>query len=226
MRQYETVIFDLDGTLINTLEDLTDSVNSAMARYGYPSRTITEVRSFVGNGVDRLVALSIPGGEQNADYEKCVEHCRRHYALNMQNKTKPYDGVIELLRELAAKNIKMAVVSNKFDAAVKGLCRTFFGGILHVAIGDSAGADKKPEPDTVEAALKELNASAGGAVYVGDSEVDAVTAKNAGIPFVGVTWGFRDRTVLEHAGADFIIDKLCELLNIIFPCDNSDCKES
>jgi phosphoglycolate phosphatase len=215
MRHYDTVIFDLDGTLLDTLEDLTDSVNFTMALYGYPLRTVGEVRQFVGNGAGRLIELSIPGGTHSADYTKSLEAFRRHYTSNMQNKTKPYDGIVELLRELTGQGCRIAVVSNKIDTAVKGLCRIHFGENIQAAIGDSERVIKKPSPDMVFEALRELGSSANRAIYVGDSEVDAETAQNAGLPLVGVTWGFRDRGVLESAGADYIINKPDELMSIV-----------
>lgn len=220
--QYDTVIFDLDGTLLNTLDDLIDSVNFSMARFGYQSRTVAEVRNFVGNGVGRLIELSIPGGTDNPDYKACLDEFRRHYAANMRNKTEPYDGIMELLRELAGRNFKMAVVSNKFDAAVKELCNNYFSGLIDIAIGESAHVAKKPSPDAVLEALEELRSSADRAVYVGDSEVDAETAKNAGLPLVGVTWGFRDRNVLEQKGVRFIIDKPSQLRQILLTLEEKE----
>jgi phosphoglycolate phosphatase len=215
MRKYDTVIFDLDGTLLDTLEDLTDSVNYAIRLYGYPSRTITEMRDFVGNGIARMLELSIPGGTQNPNFEKCVEHFRRHYASNMQSKTKPYDGILALLRELAGKEYKMAVVSNKPDPAVKALCRYYFGDLIGAAVGESERISKKPAPDAVLEVLKALESSPDSAIYVGDSEVDARTAKNTRLPFVGVTWGFRGRDVLEKEGARYMIDHPAELPGIL-----------
>lgn len=215
MRKYDTVIFDLDGTLLNTLDDLADSVNCALALYDFPPRTIAEVRNFVGNGVARLMELSIPNGTDNSDYQTCLEEFRRHYAVNIQNKTKAYDGIPELLRELDKEGYKIAVVSNKFDTAVKELCSAFFGRFIKAAVGESAHVLKKPAPDAVFKALLELGSSTARAIYVGDSEVDAETAENAGLLFIGVTWGFRDRVVLEQKGAEHIIDKPCELLQIL-----------
>ncbi len=215
MRKYDTVIFDLDGTLLDTLEDLTDSVNYAMGLYGYPPRTITQMRDFVGNGIARMMELSIPGGAQDPNFEKCLEHFRSHYASNMRNKTKPYDGIMELLRNLSEKGFKAAVVSNKFDAAVKALCGDYFGSYVSAAIGESEQVSKKPAPDAVYEALKALKSSPDSAIYVGDSEVDARTAKNARLPFVGVTWGFRGRDVLEKEGARFIIDHPAGLQGIL-----------
>lgn len=216
MQKLDTIIFDLDGTLLDTLDDLADSVNYAMELYHFPLRTTSEVRSFVGNGVGRLIELAIPGGKQNADYDKCLAEFRRHYAENMQNKTRPYDGIMELLQTLSEKGCLMAIVSNKFDAAVKGLCRTFFGNYVKIAIGESGGVSKKPAPDTVFEALRQLGSSPDRAVYVGDSDVDADTANNAGIPFVGVTWGFRDQDILEQKGARHIIHHPNALLDVLF----------
>ncbi len=215
MKKIDTVIFDLDGTLLNTLEDLTDSVNAALARQGFPSRTRDEVRSFLGNGVARLMELAIPEGRNYPQYDKCLADFRQHYSKNMQNKTEPYQGINELLAKLAQNGGKLAIVSNKFDQAVKELNQIYFAKYIKVAIGESANVAKKPAPDTVFKALEELGSTATQAVYVGDSEVDVQTAKNSGLTCVGVTWGFRGREVLEREGADFIIDEPQELLKII-----------
>jgi len=215
MKKYDTVIFDLDGTLLNTLEDLTDSVNYALKLNNFPSKTIAEVRSFVGNGVARLMELSVPDGLNNPQYEKCLADFRNHYSENMENKTGTYKGVLELLRELSKRDYKIAIVSNKFDSAVKGLNQIYFKEYIKVAIGESENVSKKPAPDTVFRALEELCSTTDKAVYVGDSEVDVKTAKNSGLICVGVTWGFRDREVLEQEGADYIIDSPEELLKLI-----------
>lgn len=215
MRKYDTIIFDLDGTLLDTIEDLTDSVNFALSMYGFPCRKMEEVRSFVGNGVARLMELSIPDGLNNPQYEKCLSDFRNHYSENMQNKTDAYKGIMELLAQLSKDEYKIAIVSNKFDKAVKELNEVYFGEYIKVAIGESENVAKKPAPDTVFKALEELGSTADKTVYIGDSEVDVKTAKNSGIVCVGVTWGFRDREVLEQKGADYIIDKPQELLKII-----------
>lgn len=215
MKKYDTVIFDLDGTLLNTLEDLTDSVNYALALYDFPCRSIAEIRSFVGNGVGRLMELSIPDGLSNPHFEQCLFDFRTHYSKNMWNKTGAYEGIMELLYQLANEHFKMAVVSNKFDTAVKELIQDYFGQYIKVAIGESKNVSRKPAPDTVIKALEQLGSVPEKAVYVGDSEVDVKTAKNAGLVCVGVTWGFRDREVLEREGADYIIDKPDELLKVI-----------
>lgn len=217
MRKYDTVIFDLDGTLLNTLDDLTDSVNYTLELYGFPSRTIEDIRCFLGNGVARLIELAVPDGLNNPEYEKCLADFRIHYSENMQNKTSTYKGILELLKQLSSEDYKIAIVSNKFDKAVKALNKLYFGEYIKVAIGESANISKKPAPDTVFKALEELNSTADKAVYVGDSEVDVKTAKNSGMICVGVTWGFRDRSVLEQEGADYIIDSPEELLKIINP---------
>jgi len=217
IKKYDTIIFDLDGTLLNTLEDLTDSVNYALELYGYPKRTIEEVRKFVGNGVARLITLAVPGGIDDPFYKDCLETFKKYYSENMNNKTIPYKGIINLLQQLKKEDYKLAVVSNKIDKAVKGLVREFFGEYVQVAIGETDNISRKPAPDTVLKAIEELGSSPDKTVYVGDSEVDVKTAKNSGVICVGVTWGFRDRDVLEKEGADFIIDEPMELVKIIDP---------
>lgn len=202
---------------MDTLEDLTDSVNYALVLHGYPKRSMEEIRRFVGNGVGRLIALAVPGGMDDPFYNACLEANQKHYSENMRNKTAPYKGILELLKLLKKENYKLAVVSNKFDKAVKGLVQEFFGEYISVAIGETKNISRKPAPDTVFKAIEELDASLDKAVYVGDSDVDVKTAKNAGIKCVGVTWGFRDRDVLEKEGADYIIDEPMELMEIINP---------
>lgn len=197
----DTIIFDLDGTLLNTLEDLTDSVNYAMERFGFPVHTIEEIRSFVGNGAPKLIERSIPQGKENPSYEAVLTVFKEHYADHCEDKTNPYEGVMELLAQLKEKGYRMAVVSNKFDGAVKRLCRKYFGDYLETAIGESADVKRKPAPDTVYRALHELSCDGSRAVYVGDSEVDIRTAENASLPCISVTWGFRTEEQLRAAGA-------------------------
>lgn len=198
----DTVIFDLDGTLLNTLEDLTDSVNHAMEAFGYPVHTIEEIRSFVGNGAPKLIERSIPQGTENPSYDAALAAFKEHYAAHCEDKTNPYEGIMELLMQLRDKGYRMAVVSNKFDGAVKRLCKKYFGDYIEVAIGESADVKRKPAPDTVYRALRELSSDASRAVYVGDSEVDIQTAKNASLRCISVTWGFRTEGQLRDAGAD------------------------
>lgn len=198
----DTVIFDLDGTLLNTLEDLTDSVNFAMEKFGFPVHTIEEIRSFVGNGAPKLIERSIPQGIENPSYEAILAAFKEHYAAHCEDKTKPYEGVMALLAQLKEKGYRMAVVSNKFDGAVKRLCGKYFGTYLEAAIGESADVKRKPAPDTVYRALQELSCDGSHAVYVGDSEVDIQTAENASLPCISVTWGFRTEGQLKAAGAE------------------------
>lgn len=215
MKKYDTIIFDLDGTLLNTLDDLADSVNYALKLNNFPCRKIDEVRCFVGNGVGRLMKLSVPDECSNEQYEKCLLDFRTHYSANMQNKTCAYDGIMELLKKLYNKNYKMAIVSNKFDEAVKALNKVYFQEYVKVAIGESENISKKPAPDTVFKALKELGSKAESALYVGDSEVDIMTAKNSSVKCISVTWGFRDMDTLKQYGANLIIHAPNELLSIV-----------
>lgn len=215
MNKYDTVIFDLDGTLLDTLGDLTDSLNDTLQRHGFPPRSMAEVRYFVGNGVERLLELALPDGRDTPGFDACVAEFRAHYAAHMDEKTAPYDGIPALLAALTARGCRLAIVSNKFDAAVKALSRRYFGDGIRVAIGESASVARKPAPDTVLKALAELGAAPARTLYVGDSEVDVATAHHAGLRCVGVTWGFRPRTTLEEAGADYLIDAPQELLGLL-----------
>ncbi|NLZ81379.1 MAG: HAD family hydrolase [Clostridiales bacterium] len=221
MKKYSTVIFDLDGTLLNTLDDLSASVNYALEVCGYPLRNVDEVRRFVGNGVEKLIERAVPEEASGEDTKACLDIFKVHYKDNMNNQTRPYDGIMEILENLKAKNIKIAVVSNKMDYAVKVLCENKFNGFIQVAIGSSKGVAKKPAPDTVLEALRSLDSKSEEALFVGDSDVDMETAKNASITSVGVTWGFRDREILEAAGADFIIENPKEL-DSFFSLKNKD----
>lgn len=210
-----TVIFDLDGTLLNTLVDLKDSTNFALNKFGYPSRTLEEVRCFVGNGVKKLIERAIPNGLNNKDFEECLAVFKQHYSENMYNNTAPYDGILEILAFLKNNNYKIAVVSNKFDYAVKELCKKYFKGLVDTAIGQSETVPKKPVPDSVYKAIEELGANHCDCIYVGDSEVDVQTAKNANLPCIGVTWGFRSKDVLQKEGCKKIIDKPCDIIKVI-----------
>lgn len=211
----KAVIFDLDGTLLNTLDDLADSTNYALSRFGYPTRTIDEVRQFVGNGVAKLIERAIPEGKNNPNFEKCLAIFKENYAQNMYNKTAPYNGIIEMLSNLKSKGIKIAVVSNKFDLAVKELCKKYFEGFIDFAAGENEaqGIKKKPAPDTVISVLTEFNFSPEDAIYVGDSDVDIMTAKNSHMPCISVTWGFRDEKFLLKSGATILINAPSEIYN-------------
>ncbi len=211
------VIFDLDGTLLDTLDDLAASVNYCMKKYNDPVHTREEVRGMVGNGIYVLMEKSLPGGRDDPHYEDCIRDFSAYYSEHMADRTAPYDGIDGLLAELGERGYGMAIVSNKFDAAVKELKRTYFGDAIPVAIGEAeaAGIRKKPAPDTAFAAMRELNVRPEDCVCVGDSEVDIRTAANAGIPCICVTWGFKTRKFLEEHGAERIVDTPEELLEEI-----------
>ncbi len=212
---YHTAIFDLDGTLLDTLQDLADSTNYALSLHHLPPRTVEEVRQFVGNGVGLLIHRAVPEGTAEELEGQVLRDFRAHYLLNMENRTAPYPGVLDLLDALRAASVRTAVVSNKFDGAVKGLCQNYFGQRVEAAIGESQGVARKPAPDTVFRALTELGQAPEGAVYVGDSDVDILTAKNAGLPCIAVSWGFRSRAFLEANGARVIADTMQELEQLL-----------
>lgn len=213
--KYEAVIFDLDGTLVDTLDDLTDSVNFALSSFGFPMRNREEVRSFVGNGVRKLVYLSVPEGTDEETSEKCLGVFKEHYKNNSRNKTKPYDGIIELLEKLCESDVKTAVVTNKMQSAAKDIVEFFFENKISLAVGQVDGVAQKPNPDGVLLVLEKLGIKKEKAVYVGDSEVDCLTARNAGIDCIGVTWGFRSAEVLKESGAGIIVDEPLQILQEI-----------
>ena len=215
MKKYETVVFDLDGTLLNTLEDLADATNYALRTMQMPERTIGEVRAFVGNGVRRLMELSVPGGLDNPKFEETFAVFKKYYGEHCNDKTRAYDGVVPVLRKLKEKGYALAIVSNKIDFAVKELNDLYFKGIVPVAIGEKEGIRRKPAPDTVFEALKELGKTKEEAVYVGDSDVDIETAKNAGMPCVSVLWGFRDKEFLAEHGAEYYAETAEDVLRYI-----------
>ena len=193
------ILFDLDGTLLDTLDDLVDSVNYALAQHGHPPRTKDEIRSFIGNGAAVLAKLSTPEGE---DYEPVLRSFQAYYKTHSQIKTGPYAGILEALETIRGE-YPVAVVSNKPDPAVRSLCKDYFGDIL--AMGEHEGCLRKPAPDMLYKAMGQLGVDK--AVYVGDSEVDAVTARNAGVPCVSVLWGFRtEEEIREHGGSIFCTD--------------------
>ena len=207
------VIFDLDGTLLDTLEDLKDAVNVALARFDYPPRSLEEVRQFVGNGARQLLDRAVPEG---ADPEPVLAVFREYYDANCCHKTGPYPGVLEALDRIK-EEYPVAIVSNKPDSAVKELCRDYFPGIF--AMGEHSGCPRKPAPDMVFAAMDAIGVSR--CVYVGDSEVDLQTAKNAATPCLSVLWGFRSRQELEQAGAKYfcadakdLADQLKDILRL------------
>ena len=214
MNSFSTYIFDLDGTLLDTLGDLAASVNYALRTHGMPEHSIDDVRRFVGNGVRKLMQRAIPDGETNPDFEATFATFRQYYMAHSLDTTRPYDGIPETLAALKARGCRLAVVSNKMMAATQELIRHFFPDTIEVAIGEdeAAGIRKKPAPDTVFAALRQLGVGKEGSVYVGDSDVDIQTAANAGIPCISVLWGFRDRDFLIQHGAKTFISAPSELL--------------
>lgn len=218
--EIKAVIFDLDGTLTDTLADLTNSVNHALSEFGFPKRSADEVRSFVGNGVRRLISLSVPYGTSENVCEECLDAFKAHYEKNSCVNTKPYNGINEVLESLKNKGIKTAVVTNKIHWAAEEIVSHFFEGFIDVTAGQVDGVAQKPEPDGIFFVLEKLGISKENAVYVGDSEVDCITAHNACIPCIGVTWGFRDREILEENGADFIVDTPAEILKCVYLSNN------
>ena len=211
---YNTYIFDLDGTLLDTLGDLAAATNYALRQHGMPEHSIDDVRRFVGNGVRKLMERAIPDGAHNPDFEATFATFRQYYMQHSLDTTQPYEGISETLAALKAKGCRLAVVSNKMMAATQELCQHFFPDTIEVAIGENeaAGIRKKPAPDTVFAALDALGEGKGNAVYVGDSDVDIQTAANAGLPCISVLWGFRDKAFLTENGAKTFISTPSELL--------------
>ena len=207
MHKYQTYIFDLDGTLLSTLADLAASTNYALRTHHMPERSLDEVRRFVGNGVKKLMERAIPDGLKNPLFEETFATFRQHYMQHNLDTTQPYPGIMQLLEQLKAEGKNIAVVSNKFYAATRELCRHFFGDLVPVAIGEREDIRKKPAPDTVIEALRELGVDKEGAVYIGDSDVDIMTAKNSGMPCVSVLWGFRDKEFLLEHGATTLISQ-------------------
>ncbi len=215
MKSYDTVIFDLDGTLLNTLEDLADAVNFVMRANQYPERTVEEVRCFVGNGIRRLMEQAVPKHVIGEEFERVFEEFKNYYTEHCQIKTCAYEGIMSLLSCLYEKRYAMAIVSNKNHAAVCELNDIYFKEYINVAIGQKDGIRKKPAPDTVIQALKELGKDKEKAIYVGDSEVDFATAKNSGMDCALVTWGFRTVEELAEFSPTAFIDKPEELLGVL-----------
>ena len=204
------ILFDLDGTLLNTLDDLADATNAALAHFGCPGRTTDEVRQFVGNGAERLIRLALPGNADDPAVSDVLAYFKDYYAAHSQVKTRPYDGIPEALLEVQTE-FPVAIVSNKPDNAVKILCSQYFGNVF--ALGESSACPRKPAPDMVHKAMEAIGADR--CIYVGDSEVDVLTAKNAGVPCLSVLWGFRDKEVLVEAGADNFCENPKDLLKIL-----------
>lgn len=212
---YKAVIFDLDGTLLDTLRDLADSVNEMLRKFSCPERSLDEVRQFVGNGMKNLVIRSLPDGFDKEKLDEAYDFFREAYGRNMRNNTCPYEGIVPCLQTLKEKGLTAVVTSNKNDDAVKKLCEEYFGELVALSVGVKEGISPKPDPGMVFSAMEKTGLERESCIFVGDSDTDITTAKNAGLKSVGVLWGFRDRDVLEKAGADFIISYPEELIKIV-----------
>ena len=213
--KFDTVIFDLDGTILDTLADLTDSVNFALSKNNLPCRSTEEIRAFVGNGIRLLIERAVPENTPTVVVDNCFADFKAHYKCNSTNKTKPYDGINEVLNELRNSGVRLALVSNKADFAVQEIIEKYFPHIFHFATGEKEGVRRKPYPDSVFVAMEYLGAEKNKSVYIGDSEVDVETARNCGIPCIAVTWGFRDKSVLEGLNPEYIIDETKQITDIL-----------
>lgn len=222
--KYESVIFDLDGTILDTLDDLADAVNFALGEHGFPLRSIDEVRQFVGNGMKKLIERSCPSGTGEDVREKVLATFTGFYKQHNTDKTKPYAGVLEMLENLRDDGVKTAVVSNKDDYAVQDLCKKYFPKMFDASVGARQEIAKKPAPDSVFEVMKNLSCDAASTVYVGDSEVDIATAENANIPCILVSWGFRSEKELRASGAKLIAHDTEELLNCLRGSESQDSK--
>lgn len=212
---YSLAVFDLDGTLLDTLDDLYLSVCYALKEHGFPERSREQVRLFIGNGVKKLMERATPDGTDEKTNEACLETFRKHYLEHMRDNTAPFENVIDMLTVLKEKGVKIAVVSNKLHQAVKQLCDDYFPGLIDMAIGVTKESERKPSPVNVIKAMEEFKIEKEKVIYIGDSEVDVQTAKSAFIKCIGVTWGFRDNETLKKAGCDFIVDTADRVLKII-----------
>lgn len=213
--RYELAIFDMDGTILNTLEDLTDTLNYALRKNNYPEHSIEDVRRFVGNGIPKLIERGVPAGTDTEAAGRVHRDFMEYYKIHCADKTKPYDGILEMIRSLRQAGCRTAVVSNKADVAVQELCTRYFDGLFDYAVGDRKGILKKPAPDSVNEVLKYLQIERKRAVYIGDSEVDIATAQNAGMNSIIVSWGFRETGFLKEQGAEVIVNQPKEVAKLI-----------
>lgn len=220
MKMYDTVIWDLDGTLLDTLVDLKNAVNYSMRKLGYEERTLEEIRTFVGNGVKRLMELSLPGGRDNPKYDTSYDYFNEFYVDHSLDNTGPYEGVAAVIDALSAAGVKQAIVSNKIDYAVKTLNDNFFG--VDTALGVTDYLERKPAPDMVFKAMEQLGANPETTVYIGDSEVDLLTAKNAGLDCISVLWGFRRREEIAPFEPMCMVEKPAEILKYIYVHEPTD----
>ena len=209
---FKNYIFDLDGTILDTLDDIANAVNYALDRMNYPTHTTDEVKSYIGNGIRMLIRRAVPKGTAEEDYEKTHLIFAEYYHSHLSDYTKPYDGITDVLDELKAKGCSLAVVSNKTDSAAKSVVKQFFGSRFDMVVGKMDCFPTKPAPDSVLYVMEKLGFDKNETVYIGDSEVDVQTAHNAGLPCIGVTWGNRDKEELVSNGAEFIANKASEIL--------------
>lgn len=212
---YKAVIFDLDGTILDTLQDLANSVNHALRTHGYPERTMDEVRRFIGNGIRVLMRRSCPAGISEEAQEEALATFRVHYDAHCKDFTGPYDGIHELLNALRERGIRTAVVSNKIEPAVIVLCDEHFPGQFEYMVGNRPDLAPKPAPDSVNEVIGKMELAREDIVYIGDTEVDIQTANNAGIDCIGVDWGFRDGEYLRELGVKYVVEKPAEVLDIV-----------
>ncbi len=213
--KYKLIIFNLDGTILNTLDDLYLSTAYALKKYALPARTRDEVQKFIGNGVHKLIERAVPSDTSDELTEEVYNEFCRHYFLHSADNTKPYSGIIELLKELKNAGCALAVVSNKKNDAVKPLCDMYFPGIFDIAVGERDGIQRKPAPDSVFEVLCRLGYDKIDSVYIGDSEVDIQTAQNAGIDCISVSWGFKDKDFLKANGAQSICDSVDDMMDFL-----------
>ena len=213
---FKVAIFDLDGTLLNTLEDLANACNYALNKFSFPTHNIEEYKKFIGNGIYKLVERAVPNNKKDKEtVEKVLKTFSDYYNEHMIDMTKPYDGIVELLDELSAKGIKLAVVSNKKHEFTIEIVKKYFGDRFDIVFGHRENYKEKPDPTSVLEVIEKLNILKSECIYIGDSYVDILTAKNAGVKSVGVSWGFRDTEELANEGANYLADNNIELLNII-----------
>lgn len=212
---YKAAIFDMDGTILNTLQDLQNATNYALREHNFPERTYEEVRNFVGNGVQKLIERALPEGSSDETVQTVLASFKTYYKVHSTDTTAPYEGIPEAIKKLREAGIKTAVVSNKPDFGVQDLVKDFFPNLFDAALGEKAGIAKKPAPDMVNSALDSLAVSKTDSVYIGDSDVDFMTAKNSGLSFIGCSWGFKGRSFLEKLGAGTIVDNAEQLVQEI-----------
>lgn len=213
--KYELVIFDMDGTILYTLDDICDGVNASLSKHGLPVRTKDEIRRHIGNGIRHEIESSVPEGTRESIIDAVFRDFHAWYEVHCNDRTRPYDGIVELLEDLKQAGIHCAVVSNKADYAVKALNEIYFKGLLEAGVGEKDGIARKPAPDEVDEVLRLLNMERNRAVYIGDSEVDIETAANAGMDCIGVSWGYRDRKWLQECGAEVIVDDVSQLRQLL-----------